>query len=392
MQKRGHVLHICTIVPSRKAGGNIAVLADAYMLKKVFGDVDYLGRYKPDNEFIQIYNTLYYDEKKFGRYEKASNYLLNHYDDFYSFWKKIAGLIDFDAYKYIFLEMAKFEYIVQDLMKRSFKGCVILRSHNVEKYLFDALYSNDRTLINLLKKRSIGIKEQKCLELSDAVLCITQNDAENIEEIYRIPASKIMVLPVGVEKGYENEFDIPSFDANKKKLTCLMTGSLWFGPNVTGIKWFIENVYDSVSNICNIVIAGFKPSNELIELCKKKKIKLIDSPDYMKPLFMDADLFLAPVFSGSGMKVKIAEAMSYGLPIVTTYHGAIGYEMVNELDGYIADDREMFIKCIRDYYNLKSESKLDFRKRVYKKFMELYSYDAMEKTMIQLIDSIDKCI
>ena len=41
---------------------------------------------------------------------------------------------------------------------------------------------------------------------------------------------------------------------------------------------------------------------------------------------MGADVFINPITSGGGIKVKIMEALSYGLPVVSTVHGAKGID------------------------------------------------------------------
>ena len=40
-------------------------------------------------------------------------------------------------------------------------------------------------------------------------------------------------------------------------------------------------------------------------------------------------MYVAPVFSGAGMKVKIAEALMYGIPIIASPHALIGYDLSN---------------------------------------------------------------
>ena len=46
----------------------------------------------------------------------------------------------------------------------------------------------------------------------------------------------------------------------------------------------------------------------------------------MAPYFQNAEFYVAPVFSGAGMKVKVAEALSYGLTVVGSHHALVGYE------------------------------------------------------------------
>jgi glycosyltransferase involved in cell wall biosynthesis len=57
-------------------------------------------------------------------------------------------------------------------------------------------------------------------------------------------------------------------------------------------------------------------------------LKVVDSPsaDEMEATFASASVYLAPVSWGSGMKTKVAEALSYGIPVICMPNAAVGYE------------------------------------------------------------------
>lgn len=62
-----------------------------------------------------------------------------------------------------------------------------------------------------------------------------------------------------------------------------------------------------------------------------------DVPD-IQPFFERATLLLYPCFSGTGMKVKVAEAMAFGVPVVTTSEGIEGLPAQDGVHALIADD------------------------------------------------------
>ena len=215
-------------------------------------------------------------------------------------------------------------------------------------------------------------------------MSITKYDIDVFRDMYEIDVTnvtKFCVMPIGVESGIGGESAIESLEFRSEKKRCLLTGSLWFGPNVDGILWFLDEVFETVSDICDITIVGFSPLPELKYRCKKNRIRLIESPETMNPFFMSSDMVLAPIFSGSGMKVKVAEAMSYGLPVITTSHGAIGYEIENGVDGYVVHSAFEFSNAIRKYHTLSDIEKMEFSKRVYRKYESKYSYYAMKSIM-----------
>ncbi len=60
-------------------------------------------------------------------------------------------------------------------------------------------------------------------------------------------------------------------------------------------------------------------------------------------------LMIVPLFSGSGMRVKIIEAMALAKPIIATTVAAEGIAYTNEHNILIADTAEAYIEHIRCY-------------------------------------------
>ena len=113
------------------------------------------------------------------------------------------------------------------------------------------------------------------------------------------------------------------------------------------------------------------------------RISLIDSPPNMEPFFMNADIYVAAVFDGAGMKVKVAEALSYGLPVIGTDHAFIGYENI-QCGKFVANKSKEFLieiakLCkLNDYRKLREDIFLEFKNNLsmnssamrYKNFIE----------------------
>jgi glycosyltransferase involved in cell wall biosynthesis len=61
-------------------------------------------------------------------------------------------------------------------------------------------------------------------------------------------------------------------------------------------------------------------------------------------------VFVSPLRYGSGMKGKVGESMSYGLPVVTTTVGAEGIGLTNMENALIADDPRDFADAVCRLY------------------------------------------
>ena len=164
MKLQHKILHICTIIPHKKSGGNLAVRADSVVLSMLFENVDCVCRYQLPPDMQNIYNRVYYDNQEFSKIEKINNYMRGHYDDFYKFWEKVKHRIDFNKYSLIFIEFSKYEYIFEDIRNLGFKGILVLRTHNVEKLFYSAMFSSKKNIINWAKMHSIEKKEKKCID------------------------------------------------------------------------------------------------------------------------------------------------------------------------------------------------------------------------------------
>ena len=70
----------------------------------------------------------------------------------------------------------------------------------------------------------------------------------------------------------------------------------------------------------------------------------------MEPFFDKAKVFVAPLRYGAGMKGKIGQSISFGLPVVTTNIGAEGMDLVHGKNVMIADTAGEFSKVILEIY------------------------------------------
>ena len=91
----------------------------------------------------------------------------------------------------------------------------------------------------------------------------------------------------------------------------------------------------------------------------------------MEVYFRKADIYIATVFDGAGMKVKVAEALSYGLPVIGTPHSFIGYEEI-QCGKYISNSKEEFVKNIEIAVQRVSEEE---QKQIVEEFNNFLSMD-----------------
>lgn len=345
---RGIILRILQITPqspSKNSGGGLGVLQTANSMFEQGYNVDYIGPEITDRTIFERYNECVFLEPSKNKLLQVYDLLRGITNTRYRDFKQLN--IDFEKYDAIVLDFTKLDYVLDRIGEKK----LIVKVHNVEydyaKKDFLVNHSLRKLLIFLFSKK----QEEKILKRADHIFALTESDKVRLASLYGEGIQeKISINPVCL---------YPKENTVKKKgevLNILITGSLWFGENANGVEWFIRNVFSNISFPVKLVVAGANPNEKLRSLIEKyDNIELIDTPESMDQYFNDCDVVVAPVFNGAGMKVKVAEALSYGRPVVCTKHAAIGYKIENGVNSFIVDDEKDFTGVLNKIYKLSND-------------------------------------
>ncbi len=104
--------------------------------------------------------------------------------------------------------------------------------------------------------------------------------------------------------------------------------------NVAGAAWFMNEVYPLISKDIRICIIG--QISSFIEM-HSDNITLIPFAEELHPYYHQAKIAICPMQSGTGTKIKVIEALSFGLPVVCNIRGIDG--LINKTNnGCLATD------------------------------------------------------
>ena len=187
-------------------------------------------------------------------------------------------------------------------------------------------------------------------------------------------------IPINVHSiGSEISKKLFKLKPNKLNKNIIFFGSLDYEPNLSAIYWLLEKVMPKVWGIdSNIIlnIAGKNPPKRLIDLCNKdKKILLIPNPNSMSHHIRKSIIAVLPLVSGSGQQNKILEAISNGLPVITTNKGAMPFGFINNKHLLIKDKPSNFASAIINLYkDYQKISKL--REQAFLKLKMEYTWSA----------------
>ena len=360
------VLHITPEIPGNFSGGKMAVRQTLRSLTENGFQVDYVGPEIPDAEIRGLYSQTYMLEPEKRLFIRVWDTLHGNTNQRYRSWLRLK--LDFSIYDAVVMDFTKLDYVLERVPGEK----LIVRVHNVEKDYSDRQFAREKTLLHFVEKVFTGRREARIAAQAARLIPLTAKDQERLTELYGVPENRMTIIPICLEHtDIQAELAEPG-----DTVRMILTGSLWYGPNYLGIKWFLENVYGNLDFPKQLTIAGFRPNEELQGLVKQfSDVRLIDSPESMEPYFKEADLAVAPVFDGAGMKVKVAEALSWGLPVVGTSHAFEGYEIAHGVNSYRAESAEDFETCIRDFYQKKPKQRLEMKQRGYELFCSRYSQE-----------------
>ena len=169
--------------------------------------------------------------------------------------------------------------------------------------------------------RALQRTEQQALRLFDATTVISQTDRDAI-------SPKVNIVPNGVDTDYFNvDKMISSHDnvstyqrINVSTYSIVFTGNMSYAPNVDAAQYLIKEIMPFVwSQVpsATVLLAGADPK-PAVKALAGPKVTVSGRLDDIRQAYSSAKVFVAPMRIGSGMQNKLLEAMSMGLPCVTT--------------------------------------------------------------------------
>ena len=131
---------------------------------------------------------------------------------------------------------------------------------------------------------------------------------------------------------WPNGTDLPQCPTAQEKIyDLLFVGSLDYKPNIEAVTFIRQILWPVLkrqdSSIC---VAGRGPSDQLKNQLREDGIILIANAENLSDVYAKSQIAIIPLFSGSGSRLKIAEALIHGLPVVSSHTGAEGYPTFQE--------------------------------------------------------------
>jgi len=189
--------------------------------------------------------------------------------------------------------------------------------------------------------------EKYYLSKYEVIIAMSENDKQILLEKFKV--RNVSAKPNGIES-----INFLSKKAHKT-INLGYIGSFNHPPNRTAIKYFINEIAPLLEKKhikYKFFIAGDNNKNDIKKIIfrsnikNKKNIVNLGKLNKVGNFYKNINILIAPIFSGSGSRVKILESLAYGIPVVTTKIGAEG-QNINTDYLKIANSNEEFVKLIR---------------------------------------------
>lgn len=274
----------------------------------------------------------------------TSSYNVNRFYN-KAFEKLITATLQKEKFDVVLLESLYTTPYIATVRKNS-NANIIYRSHNIEFEIWQRIGNQESNLLlksylhflaNRLKKH-----EQAMLNLVDGVAAITKKDKEQLLALGCL--KPIKTIPFGINlENYQ-----PKETAQEKKLFHI--GSMDWKPNQEAIVWFLNKVWSSIiakEPTATFHLAGKNMPEDIINLTNSmpgivNEGEVENANDFIN----NNNIMVVPLFSGSGMRIKIIEAMAMAKLVIATTIAFEGIAVEHNKNALIADNANEFKKAI----------------------------------------------
>ena len=271
------------------------------------------------------------------------------------------------------------------LMRKLSKAKIVLRAPNIEHKIWERIYKATKIPFKkgYLKHLALTLKYYELNHINDydAVSPVTQVDADFfISQGLRKPCKGI---PFGM-----NPPELIS-DVLEEQNTIFHIGSMNWHPNEQGIKWFIEECWGNVRQSTPQVQAYFagRYMPQWLKNTNIEGIHIVGEVEDSIRFMTSKQIMVVPLLSGSGIRIKIIEAMSIGKTVVATSIAAEGIMYEDKKNILIANTPQEFADAIKFCIENPLECKR-IGEEAYKLIAEKYSNDQVVNQLLALYQQI----
>ena len=239
----------------------------------------------------------------------------------------------------------------------------------------------DRQEYALALKSFVDMNEINQLNLYDAIITLSSVDKDKL-------------INTGVNKPVYSSFaiiDVPEqinpIVGDGKRLTFI--GPDHHNPNFVGISWFLENCWRKLKErepeITLDIIGKWTEKNISSFSAKYCDVNFLGFVNDLNTAIQGSTM-IVPITIGSGIRMKILEAASNGVPFVSTIVGAEGIPLEDGNDCFLTNDPNVFVEDILKLFD--TRLRLQFIENARIMVKKHYSLDSLRRNRLAIYDNV----
>ncbi|MEQ9107770.1 MAG: glycosyltransferase [Limnobacter sp.] len=274
----------------------------------------------------------------------------------------------------VWLDSSLFGILIPFIRLVSKRTKVVCFFHNIESDLVRE-YARDNPFywISYLATKA---NEHLSAKYADKVVTIQKQDGERLKKKYSLESYSCISATINdINPSVENNME-GDFNEDLNVRYALFVGSD-FAPNIEALKFLNNEIAPNLLRTKIIAVGNGidKYRNEFTNVAIKGRV------DQIAPFYRNALVIVAPLFSGGGMKVKIAEALMFNKGVIASTFGSIGYENVESPIIQVIDEPYEFAKRLDEY-------DLDLGQKPREYYLKYFSPKSAESSLGKIIDDL----
>ena len=192
-----------------------------------------------------------------------------------------------------------------------------------------------------LKMAELAHREE-CEVISKSDLTIVLSEVEVAELANEAPDAKVAII----SNIHEVAHDRPGFD---DRSGVMFVGGFQHPPNIDAVEYYATEIWPLLTELCpdlETYIIGSRMPDSLKRLGESKGLKMLGFVEDLTPYYESCKLAIAPLRYGAGVKGKVNQALSYGLPVVGSPDAFEGMGLTHEREVMVAETPQGFADSI----------------------------------------------
>lgn len=259
----------------------------------------------------------------------------------------------FDAIHADQLWMAQYALAARKQTPQANRPKIVLDQHNavfmIPKRMASGPTNTIKRAILTQESRNLARYEVETCQQFDQVIWVTAEDLQAVHDKGQVNTPKRpstdVIIPISVDPAAKQ---VIRRSDQAQRVTFL--GGLHWPPNAEGITWFFREIWPQIhQQFPNAIftVIGKDPPAEIASYATS--VEHVEVTGYVSdpmPYLEETAVFIVPLQAGGGMRVKIIDGWSWGLPLVSTTIGAEGIQYQDGQNLLIADSAADFGRAV----------------------------------------------